>query len=291
VSTYLRPTTLKEALKELAARPHSVFAGGTDVYPTEAAAAGWGRPGISHTDSAPIMDISALDELRGITSYPDRVEIGALVTWTEAIKSDLPAWFDGVRLAGQQVGGRQIQNRGTLAGNLCNASPAADGVPVLLALNARLRLQRWDESRELALEAFILGNHRTCLQPGELLSAIIIPLPDPGAGATFLKLGTRSTLVISIAMVSVCLEVDAGRVKDPRIAVGACSEVARRLVNLEAHLEGAATTDVPGLIRDEDFASLTPIDDIRGPGWYRRQAARILVERAIDALLAQAGRQ
>ena len=288
MSEYLRPSTLVEALTELGARPYRVFAGGTDVYPAEAAAAGWGKPGIGR---AAIMDISALEDLEGIKSYPDRIEIGALVTWTEVIKSDLPAWFDGVRQAGREVGGRQIQNRGTLAGNLCNASPAADGVPALLALNARVRLQRRDGRRELALEEFILGNRRTCLKPDELLSDIIIPVPGPGAGATFLKLGARSYLVISIAMVSVCLEVIGGRINDPRIAVGACSEVARRLAALEARLQGALTTDVPGLVQKEDFDSLTPIDDIRAPGWYRRHAAQILVERAIESLLPRGAGQ
>ncbi len=283
VSAYLRPSTLIEALTELGARPYTVLAGGTDILSTEAAAVGWGKPGIS--SNTPIMDISALGDLDGIRSFPDRVEIGALVTWAEIIKSDLPAWFDGMRQAGQRVGGRQIQNRGTLAGNLCNASPAADGVPALLALNARVRLQCRDGSRELAVDEFILGNRRTCLKPGELLSDIILPVPGPGACATFLKLGARNYLVISIAMVSVCLEVIDGRINDPRIAVGACSEVARRLAGLEARLQDALVADACGLVQEEDFASLTPIDDIRAPGWYRRHGARILVERAIESLL------
>ena len=202
MSAYLRPVNLDDALGTLGDRPFRILAGGTDVYPADAAAVGWGHAGIDHPGSAPTMDITALHELSGIRRLADRIEIGALVTWTEAIESELPAWFDCVRLAAREVGGRQIQNRGTIAGNLCNASPAADGVPALLVLNARVRLQRRGGRRELSLEEFITGNRRSCLQPGELMTAIVIPSPAAVSRSTFLKLGTRRYLVISIAMVA-----------------------------------------------------------------------------------------
>ena len=206
MNAYVRPGSLDDALARLSERPHRVLAGGTDVFPADATAVGWGKPGIGHPDSAPILDIGGLDALGGIRRLPDRTEIGALVTWTEAIDSDLPAWFDGVRMAAREVGGRQIQNRGTLAGNLCNASPAADGVPPLLVLNARVRLRHRGGARELPLRDFITGNRRTCLRAGELMTAIVIPSPGPGTRSTFLKLGARRYLVISIAMTAACLE-------------------------------------------------------------------------------------
>ena len=269
----------------LSTRSHRIIAGGTDVYPADAAAVGWGQPGIDHPASAPILDITAIDALSGIRRFPDRIEIGALVTWTEAIESDLPAWFDCVRLAAHEVGGRQIQNRGTLAGNLCNASPAADGVPALLALDARVRLRHCDGSRAMPLDAFITGNRRTCLQPGELMTAIVIPVPAAGARSTFLKLGARRYLVISIAMVAACLEIEGGRIRNARIAVGACSEAARRLTDLETRLESAAACDAPDMVREEDFAALSPIDDVRASAPYRRNGAHVLVRRALDALV------
>ena len=290
MNAYLRPASLNDALGSLCAEPHRILAGGTDVFPADAAAVGWGMPGIYHPGSAPIVDITAVEELSGIRRFPDRVEIGALVTWTEAIESDLPAWFDCVRLAAREVGGRQIQNRGTLAGNLCNASPAADGVPALLALNARVRLQHRGGSRDIPLDAFIIGNRRTCLQPGELMTAIVIPSPAPGARSTFLKLGARRYLVISIAMVAACLEARAGRIRDARFAVGACSEVARRLTGLEARLEGTRPEDAPGMVRDGDFASLSPLDDVRASAAYRRHGAQVLVHRALDALVRDRSR-
>lgn len=290
MTAYLRPASLDHALSILNWRRHRILAGGTDVFPADAAAVGWGQPGIGHPASAPILDITAIDALANIRRLADRIEIGALVTWTEAIESDLPAWFDCIRLAAREVGGRQIQNRGTLAGNLCNASPAADGVPSLLALNARVRLQRRGGSREIPLDRFITGNRRTCLQPRELMTAIVIPCPTPGARSTFLKLGARRYLVISIAMVAACLDVRGGCIRDARLAVGACSEVARRLTELEARLEGTRPDDAPRMVRDEDFASLSPLDDGRASAAYRLHGARVLVHRALGALVRDRSR-
>ena len=284
MSIYARPTRLDAALRLLSERTHRILAGGTDVYPADAAAIGWGQPGFDHAAGEPILDVSALDALSGIRRLSDRVEIGALVTWAEAVASDLPAWFHCVRLAAREVGGPQIQNRGTLAGNLCNASPAADGVPALLALNARVRLRQLGGAREIPLDAFITGNRRTCRQRGELMTAIVIPSPAPGVRSTFLKLGARRYLVISIAMVAVCLEIEHGRIRDARVAVGACSEVAQRLTGLEARLEGVPVSEAPGMVREEDFAALSPLDDVRASASYRRHGARVLVQRALDSL-------
>jgi len=287
MTAYARPQSLRDALGLLNDRPHRILAGGTDVYPADAAAVGWGRPGLDHPDSPPVLDITGIHTLARLRRFPDRVELGALVTWTEAIEVGLPAWFDCVRLAGREVGGRQIQNRGTVAGNLCNASPAADGVPALLVLNARVRLQRRGGSREVALHEFITGNRRTSLRPGELMTAIVIPAPSTAARSTFLKLGARRYLVISIAMVAACLELEHGRVRDARLSVGACSEVAQRLTGLESRLEGVPGTQAPDMVRDEDLASLSPFDDVRASAPYRRHGARVLVRRALDALVRE----
>ena len=284
MTTYARPQSLRDALGLLSDRPHRILAGGTDVYPADAAAVGWGRPGLDHPDSPPVLDITGIDTLAGIRRFPNRVELGALVTWTEAIEVGLPAWFDCVRLAAREVGGRQIQNRGTVAGNLCNASPAADGVPALLVLNARVRLQRRGGCREIPLSEFITGNRRTCLEPRELMTAIVIPSPAATARSTFLKLGARRYLVISIAMVAACLDVKDDRIRDARLAVGACSEVAQRLEGLETRIEGVPVAEAPAMVRDEDLTSLAPLDDVRASAPYRRHGARVLVRRALDAL-------
>ena len=285
MTAYIRPANLEDALGVLSERPHRILAGGTDVYPADATAIGWGRRGVAHPDNAPILDITAIDDLCGIRRFPDRVEIGALVTWTEAIESDLPAWFHCVRQAARDVGGLQIRNRGTLAGNLCNASPAADGVPALLVLDARVRLRHLGGAREIPLRTFITGNRRTGLLPGELMTAIVIPSPAAGARSRFLKLGARRYLVISIAMAAACLEIEGGRIRNARLAVGACSEIARRLTGLEARLEGAPACEGPRMVREDDFTALSPLDDVRASAAYRRHGARVLVRRALDALI------
>ena len=183
------------------------------------------------------------------------------------------------------MGGRQIQNRGTLAGNLCNASPAADGVPALLALNAHVRLQHLGGSREMPLERFITGNRRTRIQACELMTTIVIPTAGDRTRSTFLKLGARRYLVISMVMVAACLDIRDGRIRDARLAVGACSEVAQRLTGLEARLEGVSPGDAPDMVREEDFASLAPLDDVRSSASYRRHGARVLVRRTLEALV------
>jgi CO/xanthine dehydrogenase FAD-binding subunit len=123
----------------------------------------------------------------------------------------------------------QIQNSGTVAGNLCNASPAADGVPPLLALDASVELASVAGTRRLKLDDFILGPRRTARRADELLAAILIPKPRAAAHSHFLKLGARRYLVISIAMVAAAIESERGKITTARVAVGACGPVAQRL--------------------------------------------------------------
>lgn len=292
MGTYFRPADLAAATAALADGPWRLLAGGTDIYPWDAGATGSGAAGLGHPEALPVLDLSGLTDLGRIEHRGDHIAIGAAVTWTRAADSRLPAWFDGVRLAAVAVGGRQIQNRGTLVGNLCNASPAADGVPPLLALDASVRLCHAGGTRDLPLADFMLGNRRTARRPDELVSHILIPTPAPACRATFLKLGARAYLVISIVSVAVTARVCAGRLGAVRIAVGACSAVPRRLPALEARVEGI---DAAGLAGDagiidpvRDLDGLAPIDDIRASANYRHDAAAVLVRRALAGLLTPA---
>ncbi|MFC7474871.1 FAD binding domain-containing protein [Dankookia sp. GCM10030260] len=278
MTAYRRPTRLTEALALLAEAPEPplLLAGGTDIYPARAAAEAWMRP-----VDRPLLDLSALPELAGIEDRGDHHRIGALVTWAALRDAALPPWFDALRQAARQVGGAQVQNRGTLVGNLCNASPAADGVPPLLALDAEIELACLGGVRRLALGDFLRGNRQTALAPGEIATAVLVPKAAPGSVARFEKLGARTYLVISIVMVVAVIEVEAGRIARARIAVGACSAVAQRLPGLEAALAGlplAAAASIPAAAH---LAALTPIDDIRATAAYRRQAALVLLRRAL----------
>jgi CO/xanthine dehydrogenase FAD-binding subunit len=271
---YLRPDTLDEAVHALASSGGQILAGGTDFFPS------LGDRQVSGT----VVDISGLGELRGVVREPNYVRIGGLTTWTEIIKSPLPRCFDGLKAAAREIGGVQIQNRATVAGNLCNASPAADSVPPLLALDAEVELASQAGTRRIRLADFIVGNRKTLRQPGEILSQIFVPRTVENAASTFLKLGARRYLVISIAMAAVVVQSDSGgRVADARVAVGSCSAVARRLTELEHALMGApAASGLGSLATADHLKDLSPIGDVRATAAYRRDAALRLVQRALD---------
>lgn len=271
MASYHRPIDLDAALALMAERPSVVVAGGTDHYPAR----------VGREPDEDVLDVTAIADLRGIAETAEGHRIGAATTWTEVLEAPLPSWFDGLRLAAREVGGVQVQNRGTVGGNLCNASPAADGVPPLLALDAEVELASAAGSTRLPLDRFVLGNRRTARAPDQLLIAIHVPRPARAARAAFLKLGARRYLVISIAMVAVVLEASDGTVAAARVAVGACSEVARRLAGLEADLIGRPMAALAAAVTPAHLATLTPIDDVRGSADYRREAALVLVRRAL----------
>ena len=270
---FLRPRTLREAVEALGAPGVSILAGGTDFFP----ALGERKP------ASPVLDVTAIPELRGIEIGPERICIGAAATWTEVIRTKLPRAFDALKAAAREVGSAQIQNRATVAGNLCNASPAADGVPPLLALDAEIDLLSARGERRVPLASFITGNRKTVREAGEIVTAILVPRTIEGPSA-FLKLGARRYLVISIAMVAAILETDStGRVAQARVAVGSCSPVARRLTQLEQELVGASLGALGTRVEPRHLDVLSPIDDLRGTAEYRRDAARTLVARALEA--------
>ena len=275
---YLRPRSLDEACEALAAGEMRVLSGGTDLLP-------------AHVETPlprNLLDISRLEGLRGIEMQPGHVRIGARTSWAAIRRAALPPCFDALKAAACEVGSVQIQAVATLGGNLCNASPAADGVPPLLALDAEVELISASGLRRLPLSAFILGNRRTARRADEILSAVIVPRSIDHGRSAFLKLGTRRYLVISIAMVAAIVEADeAGRVRRARVAVGACSEVARRLDALETALIGApAAAGLGALVTPAHLAGLSPIDDLRAPAAYRLDAAATLVARCLERAVA-----
>jgi CO/xanthine dehydrogenase FAD-binding subunit len=274
---YERPRTLNQALSALASGPWSVLAGGTDFYPM----LGEGRP------DGPVLDISAIEGLRGIGRDRSYLRIGALTRWGDLAGADLPPAFDALKRAAREVGSIQIQNRATIAGNLCNASPAADGVPPLLALDAEIQLVSASGSRQIGIESFIDGYRSTLRRADELVTAILVPEAATRGVSAFLKLGARKYLVISIAMVAVRLVLDeGGRIGEARVAVGACSPVARRLVRLEQALVGRlAGEGFAGRVEPEHLAPLDPIDDVRATAAYRMEATRELIVRSLELAL------
>ncbi len=276
---YLNPKTADEALAALRDGGLTVLAGGTDYYPARV-----GKP-----LSDDILDITGIETLRGISDDGDAYRIGATTTWTDVVKADLPPLFDGLKRAAREVGGVQIQNAGTVAGNLCNASPAADGVPPLLAMDARVELSSLAGVDTVPLSDFILGNRSTSIRPDQMLSAVLVPKHGAGAKSHFYKLGARRYLVISIVMAAAVVETGGdGAVTAARVSVGACSAVAQRLTALEDRLMGRPCDGALGdMVTEADVAGLSPIDDIRASAAYRAEAVVTVVRRLLNELGAQ----
>ena len=271
---YFRPKTLLEATQVLAGGTAQILSGGTDFFPALG----------ERSVQGAVLDVSGISELRGVVREKDCLRIGGLTTWSEVIAAPLPRCLDALKLAAREIGGVQIQNRGTIAGNLCNSSPAADGVPPLLALNAEVELTSMDGARRLSLSEFITGNRKTLRRRDEILSCVRVPLDLENAASTFLKLGARRYLVISIAMVAVVLKADAGHISAARVAVGSCSVKALRLAELEHDLMGKpARPGVGSVVNPRHLAPLSPINDVRATADYRQSAALTLVARAVDA--------
>jgi len=273
---YLRPTRLAEALAALAEKERTVLAGGTDFYPARV-----GRPLKEN-----VLDITGLAALKGIRPEAGGWRIGCLASWSDVIAAPLPAAFDGLKAAAREVGGVQIQNAGTICGNVCNASPAADGVPNLLVLDASVELASMRGERRVPLQDFIVGNRKTVRRPDELVTALLVPAAAPSARSGFAKLGARRYLVISIVMAAALVEVGTdGKIAAARVAVGACSAVAQRLPALEAALLGRPVDATLGEVaREAHLAPLHPIDDIRGTAAYRQDASLTVLRRLLREL-------
>lgn len=270
---YYRPENINDAITTLSKGELTIAAGCTDLFPK------------TQEDSLGrnILDISAIKSLKSITIEKEFRRIGSGVTWTDLENEKLPNCYDMLKECSLQVGSRQIQNLGTIGGNLCNASPAADGVPCLLSLDASVELISTNGKRILKLDDFIKGSRNTELKKNEILSAILIPQKTERGHSSFVKLGARKYLVISIAMVACKINLDGDIISDIAISIGSCSAVARRLGELENTLIGKnVNSDLTQDIYNFDYKNhISPINDIRGTDAYRLEVAKVLVKNSI----------
>jgi xanthine dehydrogenase small subunit len=280
MTAYFRPRSLEEAIAIRARHDVAVIAGGTDIYPAHAARRAWGEP--THK---PVLDITAIPGLDGIERIAEHWRIGCLVTWSALRRASLPPLFDGLKAAAREVGGPQVQNRGTIVGNLCTASPAGDGIPNLLALDAQVELAGPLGGRVMDLHDFLTGYRVTALRADEIVAALRVPQRRV-ARSGFVKFGARRYLVISIAMAAGVVVVEDGRIATARIAVGACSAVAQRVPALEANLVGVALHQAADVPEARHLAALSPIDDVRASAAYRRDAALVLLRDLLRGIAA-----
>lgn len=276
--------SLRDALWALAQSSENsrVLAGGTDLMVEL-------RSGRTQPDL--VVDVWKLGELRGIRREQGGLRLGALTTCAELARSDaVREHADILALAASEVGAEQIQNRATIGGNLGTASPAADLTPVLLALEARVRLVAFVGERELPLEQFFLDYRRTARRPEELIESVFVPAREPGERRAFRKVGTRRAQSISKLVVALALRVEDGRIAFARAAAGSVAPTTIRLRHLERTLEGAAPSPavldraaVEGALRDA-----RPIDDVRSTAAYRRHALRRVLATLLGELTGPA---
>ena len=274
------PSTLADAYAALSEATTRPIAGGTDLM--VALTGEIGEP------PARILDLWRLDELRGIALDGDEVSIGALTTFTEIRRSALcrehvPALVE----AAATIGAAQIQNRGTIGGNIANASPAGDTLPVLLALDASLVCGSWRGERTVPAEAFWTGYRVTALAADELLVRIRIPLAA-GRETRFRKIGTRRAQAISKVVLALSYQ-DAGPSAPwtkVRLALGSVAPIPIRARATEAALEGRLPTPEMADRAAETLAGeLDPIDDVRSTAEYRR----LVAARVLHRLIREAG--
>ena len=256
---YIRPRSLADAVEIYRATPGCrPLAGGTDLMVMLHART-------LHPEPQAVLDLWSLAELKGIRRTKDMVEIGAAESYTGIIGSkDVQQHVPALVAAARTIGAAQIQNRGTLGGNLANASPAGDTLPVLLAYDAVVVTDR----RSIAIDKFFTGYRKTALQSGELITAVRFPL---GRQVGFRKVGTRAAQAISKIVMAVS--------RSPaRIAIGSVAAVPLRARRAEAALE---RNDVEGAIAAvaED---IRPIDDVRSTAAYRRAVTQNVLRELLE---------
>ncbi|MFA4874190.1 MAG: xanthine dehydrogenase family protein subunit M [bacterium] len=280
---YNRPPNIPEALALMTASPGTfpVLAGGTDLIVQ------W-RSGIIKLDG--VIDISELAQLRGISVTDEGVEIGALATHAEIAANGVVAQrFPSLATACLSIGGPQIQNRGTIGGNVMNASPAGDTLPVLLAHDADFLAQDLTGERWIPAREFFVGYRKTALKPQELLTRIRIRMPDTKERGSFLKVGARRAQAISKVSLCVRGRIRHGGVDWIKIAVGSVAPTPIRAPGTEALLTGKVITDsMIELARNSLADEVFPIDDIRSTADYRRFAAGGLLARYLREMTSRA---
>lgn len=235
-----------------------------------------------------IVDLSGLKELREIKEDEENIILGSLVTHGDVVNSELTNKYLSLLVQGcRTVGSPQIRNTGTLGGNIINASPAADSVPPLVALGAKVVLSSVNGEREMKIEEFLVGPGKTLKRPDELLTGIVVKKMKPEERCLYRKLGQRKALAISIASVAVKFGFDpvTKRCTNPAIAFGAVGPVVKRVVELERLLEQRILdqqTIKEISLKAREFCD--PISDIRASAEYRREMCCSLLYEALYEL-------
>jgi len=273
VTDFVSPTSLAQAVDVLGKSPEmQPIAGCTDVLVCDL---------LERSALAPVLDLSRIPELKGIHRLSEGVEIGAMTTFSELRRSEvIRDLYPALAAAAAVIGGWQIQNRATLGGNIVNASPAGDSLPVLLALNATVVTVGTGGEREVPLDSFYSGYRQTTLRAGELVARVRLPMPAAGSRQFFRKVGTREAQAISKIVVALVARLEEKMIAEYRLAAGSVAATPVRLVTVEEAVIGqAADTQLAERAGDLAGRSVEPIDDVRSTAAYRRFALDRVVRR------------
>ena len=277
MTIYLRPTSLAEAIKMRADHPDAtIFAGGTDVM---------NRVG-QETSLAGMLDLFALDSFVGVSRREQRIQIGAATTFYQIVRDPLVnTHLPILRDAASQIGALQIQNRGTIGGNIGNASPLGDLLPVLLALDAQVSLASTRGERQVPYGEFCTGYRRTVMEPDELIVSVSIPILSDRTFHYWRKVGTRKAQATSKVMLAAVGETTCNRVTLVRLGIGAVADRPIRLTDVEQLLLSKELDHSQvEQARTLTLRSLNPIDDLRSTADYRRWVAANLVAAFVQQL-------
>jgi carbon-monoxide dehydrogenase medium subunit len=281
---YKTPTSVREAVDLLASHAGSaqLLAGGTDLLVK--LRAGMISPGV-------VIDLKAIPRLRGIESSAGGFRIGAATPCAEIGEhAGLRAAWPGVVEALQLIGSTQIQGRASLGGNLCNASPAADSVPALIAAGAICEVAGPGGEREVPVEQIVTGPGRTSLGRGEFVLALRLPAPRPGSGDAYLRFIPRTEMDIAVVGAGVALTLDgSGACTHARVALGAVAPTPLLVDTAARALIGTRADDAAlAALSAAASAACKPIDDKRGTIAFRVKVAGVLARRAAQAALQRA---
>jgi len=279
---FVRPNSLRELVDLLDETGGRILAGGTDIIP---------RMRYDMFPASVLVDASDITELSFIKEVDDQIAIGALTTHQEIVNSALLRSVNPALIAAAaSVGSNATRNRGTLGGNIANASPAADTIPPLLAFDTQIQLVRKGVERSVPLKEFLVGPGKTSLEAGELIHSIIFSRLSGAWGAAFQKMGKRKGMAIAVVSVAAAVVLDSsGLVQDARVALGSVAPTVVRSARAEKMLIGTEANS--GAIRDAANAvveDISPISDVRSTAEYRRHAAQVLTRRALEEAVGRA---
>ncbi|MGI3901576.1 MAG: FAD binding domain-containing protein [Janthinobacterium lividum] len=274
---YFRPTSLDAALRLIAEASAVTVAGGTALNISK----------VDRHSGKRIVDLGNLHDSRRIFRGEQHWRISTMTTWSDLLEaSDLPSHFEGLKEAARQIGSLQIQNMGTICGNLCRASAVSDGIPNLLTMNALVELRTVIGFRHLSVNDFLVGDNATVLGADELVVGVIIPDPIRPARSGFVKISARKQFSVSILNVAAALEMNADlTIGAARIAVGGFTPSAVRLRRLEDCLLGCQIGDqVQAVMDDMYLGGLDLADDRRAAAAYRRDTLQSVLGRLVVGL-------